>query len=99
MLTRVQSLIDEIEQHGQPDRYLVPVKISEQFPDIAIDVQTLFFCDSPMHPLYAAAMRFNHKLEMAKRDCRKTFNHSDFIELKSLLTKYLESQALLEVKD
>lgn len=101
--TRLQTLIDAFEirkgSNGWPDDYIASSKIKEQYPDILLDVQNLFFCDSPQSPLYARAMNLNERVFEVSKDIHKSFFYSDFIGLKELLSKYFEYRAFLEAED
>lgn len=103
LLARLQALINKFEIHkgqdGWPDYYVASSEITDQYPDILIDVQTLFFCDSPSHPLYVQVMKLNERKDKVLSRYSDEFSYSDFVTLKNILLKYLEYRAFLEAKD
>lgn len=100
--TCLQTLIDAFEirkgSNGWPDEHIASSEVREQYPDILLDVQYLFFCDSPQSPFYARAMNLNERMFEVSKDVHKAFCYSDFIGLKELLSKYLEYRAFLEAE-
>ena len=103
LLGRVQSLIDSfvIEKvtNGWPDDYVASKTITEQYPDILLDVQSLFFCDAPESPFYNRAMKLNERLDDVQSRVGVYFRYTDFIGLQELLSKYLEYREFLEADD
>ncbi len=103
LLARLQELINKFEIHKRPDGwsdyYAASSEITDQYPDILIDVQTLLFCDSPHHPLYVQAMKLNERKDKVLSRYGDRFSYLDFVTLKNILLKYLEYRAFLEAKD
>ena len=103
LLNRVQSYIDSFEirkrTDGWSDDHIVSPTILKQYPGILLDIQSLFFCDSAQSPFYNRAMKLNERLDYVKAHFDVDFQYSDFIELKDLLSKYLEYREFLEVND
>ncbi|MBJ2189110.1 MAG: hypothetical protein JFR41_10860 [Muribaculaceae bacterium] len=103
ILARVQTLTEAFEirkgNSGWPDYYVAPKDITGQFSDIVLDVQMLFFSDSPQLPLYFQAMKLNDRVDLVQSRCGDQFNYSDFTNIKELLSKYLEYREFLEAGD
>lgn len=102
LLDRVERLLGSFEiersSSGISDDSYAPDKITNQFPDILLDVQTLLFSDSPLHPLYIRAMELNERKNITKSRCER-FRYSDFATLKDILQRYLEYRSFLEAGD
>ncbi len=79
--------------------YFAPDEVTNQFPDTLLDVQTLFFCDSPQLPLYYQAIKLNERVDWVLNQGGERFSYNDFKNLEKLLLKYLEYRAFLEAKD
>lgn len=103
LLDRVQSQLGLFETRkgndGWEDEYFAPNAITFQYPEILLDIQTLFFCESPQHPLYIQAMNLNERKDRVLNQYGDKFSHSDFKILEKLLLRYIEYRAFLEAKD
>lgn len=103
LLDRVRSFIELFEvqknNNGWGDDYFAPDKITYQYPEILLDVQTLFFCESPQFPLYVQSMGLNERKDLVLKRCGDRFSYSDFKNLEKLLLRYLEYRAFLEATD
>lgn len=101
LLDRVKSLKDSFESREYSDGwgvdYNAPEEVTSQYPDLLLDVQILFFSDSPQLPLYVKSMALNEKIE--NRGFSNPFRYSDFAGLENLLSKYLQYRSFLEAKD
>lgn len=70
LLLRVDNLINSFEiceGRNGGTYYYAPDNILNQYHDLLLDVQTLFFSDSPLNPLYVRA----------KTTSRKSKGHDD----------------------
>lgn len=101
LLNKVQSLLDAFKvrsSNSLGDDYFASVEITNQYPDLLLDIQTLLFCDSPQNPLYIASMKLNDRRDKVLKTFDR-FQHFDFVELKKLLSKYIEYRQFLEAED
>ncbi|MBD5231908.1 MAG: hypothetical protein HDS66_07140 [Bacteroidales bacterium] len=98
LLSNVQSKIDAFElkkgTSGWPDYYDAPNEIVTQYPELLLDVQTLFFADSPQLPLFEKVKKMSEQLGE-----RYGGSYSEFISLRDILSKYIEYRTFLEAED
>lgn len=106
LLARTQSLLRSFELTrraiicGDSDEYYAPREILKQYPGLLLDVQTLFFSDSPQNPLYVKAMSLNKRMEMVLNDPgNRHFEYSDFKAIETLLLRYGQYRNFFEAED
>lgn len=103
LLDRVHTIMRAFEtskdKSGLPDRCTVESNDTKQYPDILTDLQTLLFCESPKHPLYVQAMKLNERRDTVLSRYGDRFSYRDFVNLESILIKYLEYRTFLEAED
>ena len=96
---RIKTILDSFEirkrADGWPNDYFAPDEVTTQFPDLALDVQLLFFSDSPENPLYISAIKLNERIEEVTKRYGDRFGYHDFIYLQGLLSKYSEYRDFL----
>ena len=106
LLARTRSLLDSFElvyeskTPGVSNEYYAPREILEQYPELLLDVQTLFFSGSPQNPLYVKAMSLNKRVEMVLNDPgNRHFGYSDFKATETLLLRYSQYRHFFEAQD
>ncbi len=91
---KVQSILDSFKLNEDKSvwasKYVAEKEITSQYPDILTDIKLLFFADSPKLPLYIKILEF---------DEREHGSHTDFSNLRDILSKYLEYRTFLEAED
>ena len=93
LLEQAQALSEVTVKFGQA------AELNRTYIDLLLDIQTLFFCESPQFPLYIQSMKLNERCDIVSRRPGDYFNESDFQKLKKYLTKYLEYREFLEAED
>lgn len=103
LLDRTQSLINAFEirkgTSGWPDDYVASEEITEQYPDLLLDIQMLLFSESSSSPLYVEAMKLNERKDLVLHRYGDSFNYNDFVRLAKLLSKYIQHLDFLAAKD
>lgn len=104
LLLRVDNLINSFEiceGRNGGTYYYAPDNILNQYHDLLLDVQTLFFSDSPLNPLYVRAMELNERRDdVVKRSgSEKRLDISDFNKIQKLLSRYIEYRHFLQAED
>lgn len=94
LLDKVKSILDTFVRNEDTSfwasEYIAEKEVTSQYIELLTDVKLLLFSDSPQHPLYIKTLELREY---------EQGSYYDFINLRDILSKYLEYRTFLEAED
>lgn len=96
-LSRAEDLL--IYTDSLLEDFSASLELNRAYTDLLLDIQLLFFADSPQNPLYIQSIALNKRKDTVLERYCDYFSKNDFETLRKLISKYLQYRSFLQEED